>query len=105
MSKVEEKYGFRVGDRVVFTDDEDPDGGVYNGQTGTVCSLKEYYEEDCIGVEWDIEKCKYHDCSGSCQDHHGWWVPFTHIALVDIDIGEIKSSEFDLDVLFDKPMR
>lgn len=96
---VQEKFGFRLGERVMFTACADPDDGVEYGQTGTICSLDSDYGCDTVGVEWDIEKGKYHECSGKCKNHHGWWVPAEDLAKVDIDIGEIEVSEFNLDML------
>lgn len=45
------KYGFNIGDNVVFVNEIDPDDGVVRGQTGTVCTF-EGAEEDCVGVRW-----------------------------------------------------
>lgn len=97
----QEKAGFRLGDRVRFIDSADPDNGVTYGQTGVICSLDPDYGDDCVGVEWDVGKSKYHECSGKCRNYHGWWVPLNLIERVCVDIGEIEASEFGLDMLFD----
>lgn len=96
----EEKYGFRVGDTVVFTADRDPDRGVVRGQIGRVCNLEEQYEDGCIGVEWDLRQEKYHDCGHTCKNHHGWWVPYEDLAHVQNDIGEFEPSDCSIDTLF-----
>lgn len=94
------KNGFRIGDRVIFTAEEDPDRGVFYGQTGTVCNLEDSYVMDSIGVEWDKERNKYHDLSGKCRNRHGWWVPYFQIERISVDLGEIEASEMDVGSLF-----
>lgn len=96
----EEKYGFRIGDMVVFIADEDPDCGVVRGQIGRVCNLKDEYEEESIGVEWERKRDKYHDCGGTCPNYHGWWVPYEEIKHVQSDIGEFEPSDCPINVLF-----
>lgn len=96
----EERYGFRVGDTVVFTADEDPDVGVVRGQIGRVCTLEEKYEEGYLGVEWELRKEKYHDCHNTCENYHGWWVPCEDLAHVQNDIGEFEPSDCSIDALF-----
>lgn len=98
----EEKNGFRIGDTVVFIADKDPDHGVARGQIGRVCNLQEEYEEGYIGVEWERENPRYHDCGGTCLNLHGWWVPYEEIKHAQIDIGEFELSDCPINVLFSK---
>lgn len=98
--KVVEKFGFRIGDVVRFIADEDPDHGVIRGQTGIVKNLQDDYEYECIGVEWDIEKPRYHDCNGKCKSHHGWWVPHYDLAHEIEDLGGFDVSDLSVDSLF-----
>lgn len=98
-ARVQEKHGFHLGERIMFTASEDPDNGVKYGQTGTICSLDDDYGGDAVGVEWDIEKNKYHQCSGKCKNHHGWWVPFDQIERINVDIGEIEASDMPITAL------
>ena len=91
------KYGFKIGDRVRFVDDVDPDGGVVFGQEGTICTFEGCYGED-VGVQWDKESGDYHNCSSFCEHMHGWYVPYHSLIGISesIDLGEINT---DADVI------
>ena len=99
IAEIQEKWGFRLGERVRFTAIADPDDGVRYGQEGIICSLDNDYGAENVGVEWDIELPKYHNCAGKCIDHHGWWVPHEDIEPVNIDIGEIQRSDTTIESL------
>lgn len=99
VAEIQEKRGFHIGDRVRFIVAFDPDDGVKYGQEGIVCSLDDDYGNENIGVKWDIELNKYHSCSGKCDNHRGWWVPFEDVELVEVDIGEIQRSDTDIESL------
>ena len=99
IAEIQEKWGFRLGERVRFTATADPDDGVRYGQEGIICSLDNDYGTENVGVEWDVELPKYHNCSGKCIDHHGWWVPHEDIESVNIDIGEIQRSDTAIESL------
>ena len=99
VAKIQERWGFRIGDIVRFTTSTDPDDGVRYGQEGIVCSLDDDYGCENVGVRWDIELGKYHSCSGKCENHHGWWVPREDIELVRVDIGEIQRSDNTIESL------
>ena len=99
IAKIQERCGFHIGDRVMFTNSADPDDGVKYGQEGSVCSLDDDYGNGNVGVRWDIELGKYHSCSGKCENHHGWWVPCEDIELVRVDIGEIQCSDIAIESL------
>lgn len=88
-----EKYGFRLRDRVVFNESMDPDGGVEMGQTGEVCHLDDAYGSGYIGVRWDIGNQKYHECDGSCDNHHGWYVPHDQIVLESSPNNELDADD------------
>lgn len=99
---IQAKYGFRIGDRVRFVDDRDPDDGVLFDQTGTICTF-EGSEDDCIGVRWDKEYGYYHSCSGYCEDRRGWYVPYySLVGITDlVDLGEIDVDTYGVcDLLF-----
>ena len=95
------KFGFKIGDRVRFVDDVDPDEGVVFGQEGTICTF-EGGEGDGVGVRWDKEWAVYHTCSNFCEREHGWYVPFHSIIVANelVDLGEIEHSELSLSDLF-----
>lgn len=101
IAETQEKWGFHLGDRVKFVALTDPDDGVAYGQEGVICSLDNDYDYYNVGVEWNEECERYHDCAGKCNNHRGWWVPYEDLVKVDLDIGEIEASEFDLGMLFD----
>lgn len=90
------KYGFSVGDRVMFIEEEDPDGGVYNGQCGTVCTIYRAHDEGGIGVSWDKENNRYHSCDGNCEEYHGWFVPYDMISHIECDLGEFEHSDMSI---------
>ena len=95
-------YGFPVGSRVVMLG-EDPCDMVSQGMTGTVCHIVDICEfpHDCnIGVEWDIYHTGFHNCNGNCDYGHGRYVPHTCLALHNVDLGEIQTSEADILSLF-----
>lgn len=99
MSDKQSLYGFKIGDRVIFIVETDPDEGVVRGMTGTVCA---FWEDDYadVGVRWDKQDPKYHDLGSKCENRHGWWVPHVDIALLDTDLGEIECSDESLESLF-----
>lgn len=68
----QEKFGFHLGDRVMFIEDEDCDCGVSYGDVGTVCHFDSYR----VGVRWDsmTSGARGHTCSGNCDRGHGWYV-------------------------------
>lgn len=99
VAETQEKWGFHLGERVRFTTHIDPDEGVGYGQEGTICSLENDYGTENVGVRWDIELNKYHSCSGKCDNHHGWWVPYEDIEVVSADIGEIQRSDTTIESL------
>lgn len=74
---------FVVGDRVIaIRDHPDGNGRITIGSTGTVCDLS--HRLGHIGVRWD-DKVGGHDCRGSCDRPHGWYVSIYDIQL---DFGE-----------------
>lgn len=95
------KFGFSIGDRVLFIDDIDPDGQIVCGETGEVCDLDNIFGEDSVGVRWDKKESDRHGCSGKCSEHHGWWVPYYSIQKIDIDLGEFQCGDTPLSFLID----
>ena len=95
-------YGFSVGTRVVLLE-EDPYGYVKLNSIGTVCHLiGDYFSDGCdIGVEWDEEDRRFHDCNGRCKRRHGRYVPHECLGLLDLDLGEIDSREVNIFSLFE----
>lgn len=95
------KHGFKIGDRVRFVDDVDPDGGVVFCQEGTICTFEGCTDKN-IGVRWDKDSNSYHNCGNFCELCHGWFVP--HHSLVNIsdsyDFGEINVEVSAVDMLF-----
>ena len=96
---IQSKWGFSLGQRVQFVDTDDPDHGVKRGQTGTICSFEAVYGKTNVGVDWDETNDRYHDCRDTCEYGHGWWVPYTSIAVIDVDIGEIQRSDTAIESL------
>lgn len=73
-----EESKFRKGDRVYALWDN-PSGNktIQAGYTGTVVDVYPYEDdpdEDEIGVRWDEEIMEGHNCDGSCDTGHGWYV-------------------------------
>lgn len=73
-----EESKFRKGDRVYALWDN-PAGNrtIQAGYTGTVVEVYSYeddHDEDDIGVRWDEEISEGHNCDGSCDTGHGWYV-------------------------------
>lgn len=100
-----ERLGFPLGTRVVMAS-PDPTGYVRTGQTGTVCHYTSCWEDTdgCnIGVQWDEGYVGYHDCSKTCKNGYGRYVPHTCLLPegYDIDLGEIQASELSISALFD----
>ena len=73
---------FEVGDRVeCIVDCPDDNEDIYAGYLGTVCEEPEDSGDDqWIGVCWD-EDVGGHDCSGNCEDGHGWRVYASQLVL------------------------
>ena len=60
---------FAPGDRVVYT--YSGSHMVSRGETGTVVCI----DNGCsIGVCWDKEDWRKHNCGGLCERGHGYWV-------------------------------
>lgn len=78
---------FSIGDRVILIADEDRDGLIVQGQIGTVCDKDSYGD---IGVRWDDEMNRAHDCNGKCEYKHGWYV--------DPEDIELLRNEMDMDM-------
>lgn len=97
---MDEKHGFRVGDRVIVSVEHDPEYGVRRGQTGIVCDISSMKNPLNIGVRWDEAKDAFHTCNMNCDDGHGWFVPYGCISLLQKDIGEITQSDHPIDILF-----
>ena len=95
------KHGFNIGDRVRFVDDEDPDGGVFFDQTGTICTFQGCDDEN-VGVRWDKKTNSYHNCANYCELNHGWYVPYYSLVNISesIDLGEINALVNPVDELF-----
>lgn len=96
---IQERYGLRLGQRVVFVEERDPENGVLHGQLGTICCLDELYHKGCVGIEWDAANERYHNCMNTCDRKHGWWVPNEMVAPYDPDIGEIQRSDTAIESL------
>lgn len=71
MGKRSELAGFRLGDLVMLCVPKDSDGGVYFGETGVVV---DFDGSSRIGVRWDKFSGAKHNCSGKCENGHGWYV-------------------------------
>lgn len=65
---------FHKGDRVyALWDNPSGNRSIQAGYTGTVVDV--YPDpEDPIGVRWDEEIIDGHNCDGSCEKGHGWYV-------------------------------
>ena len=96
---IKEKYGLRLGQRVIFIEEKDPENGVRQGQIGTICCLDQLYHGGCVAVEWDEANEKYHNCVYTCDIKHGWWVPHEMVVPYDPDIGEIQHSDTTIESL------
>jgi len=71
------KYKFRKGDRVyALWDNPSGNRSIQAGCTGTVVDVYPYEgdPEDHIGVRWDEEIMEGHNCDGTCDKGHGWYV-------------------------------
>lgn len=76
-------YKFQTGDRVECI----KNGAAINqdlvaGMLGTVCHLWEGGGQP-IGVRWDQPLKRSHNCSGTCEINHGWYVFPDDIRLVE----------------------
>lgn len=98
---MQEKCGFRIGDRVVLTVERDPDDGVCRGATGTVCDITSMKNKLNIGVRWDQKEERYHDCNRTCEMGYGWFVPYDCITHQVSDIGEFSQSDQSIAALFE----
>lgn len=96
------KYGFSLGDRVRFVEDRDPDNGVKFDDTGVICNLRDDYEDGAVGVRWDRKNLSFHDCNGTCENNHGWYVPYQQIILDVVDGGDLAIEDGDLDALLEE---
>ena len=96
---IKEKYGLRLGQRVIFVEEKDPDNGVCQGQLGTICCLDKLYHKGCVAVEWDASNDRYHNCLNTCENKHGWWVPHEMVGPYEPDIGEIQRSDTAIESL------
>lgn len=64
------------------------------GETGIVCSLDFMGE---IGVRFDVQKSRCHDCGGACEMGRGWYVlPSDINALPEVELPDI-----DIDIQCD----
>ena len=76
-----------IGMRVVACVTDYP---IRRGDTGEICAV----DGPTIGVRWDKD-IGFHDCSGHCDDGHGWWVLPSDIdpesTLPDIDVGGART--------------
>ena len=79
----------------------DPYNYVRYGQVGTVCHYICFGDGCDVGVSWDEENGRLHNCNGHCKNNHGRYVPHTSLQLKEIDLGEIDVSDFSLEALFD----
>ena len=94
-------YGFPVGSRVVMMD-KDPTGYVDMGMSGIVCHIVDIdcFGDNCnIGVEWNRESIRFHNCIGHCASSRGRYVPHTCLAHEDCDIGTFECSDWSIDLL------
>lgn len=96
MSKFKYCSLFQKGDRIMFTQDEDPDGEISYGELGTVREIGDYV--DSLGVEWDKHSDARHDLGGSCDYGYGWWVPANMVEKLGAGPG-ISISDSDLESL------
>lgn len=86
---MESKFGFKVGDRVVYTEDDNAEFSEHcSGEHGTVCKL-DGFGENRVGVEFDNYHVDFHSCGDSCKYHHGLYI------LVNELYHEIELPEFD----------
>lgn len=69
---------FCKGDRVyALWDNPSGNRSIQAGYTGTVVDVYPYEcndPETMIGVRWDEEIMEGHNCNGSCDKWHGWYV-------------------------------
>lgn len=87
------KHKFQVGDRVVVVNDQN--SALLNiGDVGTICYVRDEYP--LIGVESD-RPSKGHSCNGCCRKGHGWWIPPSHLELIEEET--IEDELVDLDSL------
>lgn len=84
---------FNVGDRVVcLVDYPDDNEDVYAGCTGTVCRVNPDEDSGDIGVCWDDKIQGGHNCCGSCEYGHGW---FVRPRMIKPDTESDEPFEFD----------
>lgn len=80
---------FRIGDRVAANTYIDP---VKEGDTGVVVDSRDHL----IGVCWDRRIRSGHNCSDTCEDGHGWYVPRGVLRLDEPEEDfEIDAAVFD----------
>lgn len=93
---MEEKYGFRIGDKVVLVE-PDPCNCVSVGDVGIICHfVRSSYSWECdIGVEWETKPAAGHGCNGHCKNPYGRYVPHTTIMFANQDYGEIETASTD----------
>ena len=89
---MDSKFGFRVGDRVVYAEyGGEFDAHIY-GESGTVCRL-DGYGNSRVGVEFDNYHESFHTCNGACKEGHGLYIlckELTHeVELPEFDVAEI----------------
>lgn len=62
--------------------------GLSIGDLGTYLSKNEGW--DAASIRWDKYDKYKHNCSGLCENGHGWFTPFDRITLDQpVDLGEL----------------
>lgn len=77
---------FRKGDRVyALWDNLSGNRSIQTGYTGTVVDVFQHEDDPDwyeVGVRWDEEIMGGHNCDGSCETGHGWYVPAKAIEFI-----------------------
>lgn len=88
------KHKFQVGDRVVVVNDQNSTC-LNIGDVGTICYVPDDFFMS-LGVESD-RPSQGHSCDGRCREGHGWWIPSSHIELIEEE--SVEDELVDLDGL------
>ena len=90
---------FNIGDKVECVLDS-PGGNedIAIGMQGVICKI--FNSSPCIGVRWDEEVFRGHDCQGTCAYGYGWFVKACDIKHID-DGDEFDADTTEFDKLFE----
>lgn len=88
---------FQIGDRVeLISEFAGGESGILPiGAIGTVVDIESSYPP--IGVRWEESFGAGHECGGTCEMDHGWYVYSDEIMPLQEDLGE--DSQIDISAM------